>query len=176
MPNLTVIRHIRPQPWGYGHHPRGSRMQQRIHADITRPLISTQEKDRSSETNCVISQERGRSKPNRLLGHPTRKGLFLKTNKNANQNCRNRTQNASGSLEPCHNMWHGFTTRDSYRRILYHTKRGQAVLYKDIQAFCLLPWRLDPFCTMGDDPRQARSCSSEFCPSSLVDAVQPKTV
>ena len=41
MPNLTVIRHIRSQPWGYGHHPRGSRMQQRINVDITRPLIST---------------------------------------------------------------------------------------------------------------------------------------
>ena len=28
----------------------------------------------------------------------------------------------------------------------------------------LLPWRLDPFCTVGDNPRQARSYSSEFCP------------
>ena len=29
-------------------------------------------------------------------------------------------------------------------------------------SYCL-GWRLDPFCTLGDDPRQARSCSSEFC-------------
>ena len=42
MPKLTVICHTRPQPWGYGHHPRGSRMQQRTHINITRPLISTQ--------------------------------------------------------------------------------------------------------------------------------------
>ena len=38
----TVICYTRSQPWGYGHHPRGSRMQQRIHINITRPLISTQ--------------------------------------------------------------------------------------------------------------------------------------
>ena len=41
MPKLAVICHTRSQPWGYGHHPRGSRMQQRIHINITRPLIST---------------------------------------------------------------------------------------------------------------------------------------
>ena len=31
----------RSQPWGYGHHPRGSRMQQRTRINVTRPLIST---------------------------------------------------------------------------------------------------------------------------------------
>ena len=60
------------------------------------------------KTNCVISEERDRSKPNRLLCHFTRKGpLLQKTNKDPNQNCRNRSQNASGSLEPCHSMWRG---------------------------------------------------------------------
>ena len=42
MPKVTVICCTRSQPWGYGHHPLGSRMQQRIHISITRPLISTQ--------------------------------------------------------------------------------------------------------------------------------------
>ena len=41
MPKVTVICYTRSQPWGYGHHPRGSRMQQRIRVNITRPLIST---------------------------------------------------------------------------------------------------------------------------------------
>ena len=62
---------------------------------------------------CVISQERD---------------CFLNRQR-PKQNCRNRSQNASGSLEPCHNMWHGFATRDSDRRgVLYLSKRGQAVL------------------------------------------------
>ena len=66
---------------------------------------------------CVISQERDRTLRNKLLCHLTRKGPLLeKTTKDPNQNCRNRTQNASGSLEPCHNMRHGFATRDSYHR------------------------------------------------------------
>ena len=33
-------RHL-PQPWGYGHHLPGSRMQQRTRINITRPLKST---------------------------------------------------------------------------------------------------------------------------------------
>ena len=41
MPKLTVICHTRSQPWGYGHHTRGSRRQQRIHINVTRPVIST---------------------------------------------------------------------------------------------------------------------------------------
>ena len=41
MPKLTVICHTRSQPWGYGHHPRSSRVQQRTHINVTRPLIST---------------------------------------------------------------------------------------------------------------------------------------
>ena len=55
MPNLTVIHHTRSQPWGYGHHPRGSRMQQRIHIDITRPLISTHKLiDQISTIYCTL--------------------------------------------------------------------------------------------------------------------------
>ena len=66
-------------------------------SDLTRkgPFLKKKKK------NCAISQERDCS---------------LKTNKDPNQNCRNRSQNASGSLEPCHNMWHGFADRGSYRR------------------------------------------------------------
>ena len=132
------------------------------------------------EKTNVISQERDCSKPNRLLCHLTRKGpLLKKTNccvisqerdclsnrQRPKQNCRNRSQNASGSLEPCHNMWHGFATRDSDRRVFCISPSVVKQCFKkDIQTFFLLPWRLDPFCTMGDDPRQARSCSSEFCP------------
>ena len=41
MPKVTVICYTRSQPWGHGHHPRVSRMQQRIRVNITRPLIST---------------------------------------------------------------------------------------------------------------------------------------
>ena len=41
MRKLTVICCTRSQPWGYGQHPRGSRMQQRTHENITGPLIST---------------------------------------------------------------------------------------------------------------------------------------
>ena len=70
MPNLTVIRHIRSQPWGYGHHPRGSRTQQRIHVDITRPLISTQnrirnekrEKKRKKRKNQEKKEKRNKKK------------------------------------------------------------------------------------------------------------------
>ena len=98
---------------------------------------------------CVISQERDCS---------------LNRQRPA-QNCCNRSQNASGSLEPCHNMWHGLATRDSFRRgFCISPSVVKQCFKKDIQTFFLLPWRLDPFCTMGDDPRQARSCSSEFCP------------
>ena len=94
-----------------------------------------------------------------------KKGTAPRTNKDPKQNCRNRSQNASGSLEPCHNMWHGFATRDSYRKGFCFTPSVVKQCFeKDIQTFFLLPWRLDPFCTMGDDPRQARSYSSEFCP------------
>ena len=42
MPKVTVICYTRSQPWGYGHYPRGSRMQQRIRVNVTRPLISMQ--------------------------------------------------------------------------------------------------------------------------------------
>ena len=66
---------------------------------------------------CVISQERDRSlKRKSCCVISQRKGLLLKTDKDPNKNCRNRSQHASGSLEPCHNMWRGFATRDSYRR------------------------------------------------------------
>ena len=66
---------------------------------------------------CVISQERDRSlKRKSCCVISQRKGLLLKTEKDPNQNCRNRSQNASGSLDLCHNMWHGFATRDSHRR------------------------------------------------------------
>ena len=61
------------------------------------------------------SHKKGRLLKNKLC-HLTRKGPLLETDKDPNQNCRNRSQNASGSLELCHNMWHGFATRDSYRR------------------------------------------------------------
>ena len=33
---------------------------------------------------------------------------------------------------------------------------------RDIQTFVLAPWKLGPFCSMGDDPRQARWCSWRF--------------
>ena len=49
--------------------------------------------------------------------HLTRKGLLLKQIKTP-KNCRNRSRNTGGSLEPCHNMWHGLATRDSDRRRL----------------------------------------------------------
>ena len=40
--------------WGCGHHPRGSRMQQRIRVNITRPLISTH----SPSPNRVLENRR----------------------------------------------------------------------------------------------------------------------
>ena len=80
-----------------------------------KPVVSTHKNGTApSQTDCcVISQERDPSLKNKLPCHLTRKGLLLKNN----QNCRNQSQNASGSLEPCHNTRHGFAaTRDSYRR------------------------------------------------------------
>ena len=59
----------------------------------------------------IVSSHKKGTAPSQTL---TRKGP-LKA-KDTKQNCCNRSQNASGSLEPCHNMWHGFATRDSYRR------------------------------------------------------------
>ena len=52
---------------------------------------------------CVISQDRD----------------CFSNRQRPQQNCRNRSQNASGSLEPCHNKRHGFATRDSDRRRLF---------------------------------------------------------
>ena len=85
-----------------------------------------------NQTNCCItSQESDRSLKNKLLYHLTRKGPLLKNKlnhltrkgpllkkktKTPIKSCLNRSQNASGSQEPCHNIWHGFATRDSYRR------------------------------------------------------------
>ena len=71
-----------------------------------------------SQTDCcVISQERDRSLKKQTVVSSHKKGTAPETDKDPKQNCRNRSQNASGSLEPCHNMWHGFATRDSYRRV-----------------------------------------------------------
>ena len=83
------------------------RAQQKHHAMHSprkvEPIVSSHKKGTApSQTDCcVISQERDCS---------------LKTNKDPEQNCHNRSQNASGSLESCHNMRRGFATRDSYRR------------------------------------------------------------
>ena len=85
------------------------------------PLLDKQTSVRShrnetvSEKNNVISQERDCSLKNKLLCHLIRRDCSLNRQR-PQQNCRNRSQNASGSLEPCHNMWHGFATRDSDRR------------------------------------------------------------
>ena len=79
-------------------------------------LIS-QEKDRSLKTDCcVISQERD----------------CFSNRQRPQQNCRNRSQNASGFLEPCHNMWHGFATRDSDRRGLCISPRVVKQCFKRI--------------------------------------------
>ena len=120
-----------------------------------------------SQADCsVISQERDRSfKEKSCCVISQTKGPFLKTDKDPNQNCRNRSQKCewiSGTLSQ-HVAWL-CDSRFLSQEVLYHPKRGQAVLSKDLETFFLLPWRLDPSCTMGDDPRQARSCSSEFCP------------
>ena len=55
MPKVTVICYTRSQPWGYGHHPRGSRMQQRIRVSITRPLISTLHDEQRDIPNLEFS-------------------------------------------------------------------------------------------------------------------------
>ena len=96
---------------------------------------------------CVISQERSlnRQRPQTKLSQQIAKCEWI-----------------SGILSQ-HVAWL-CDARFLSQGVLYLAKRGQAVLKKDIQTFFSLPWRLDPFCTMGDDPRQARSCSSEFCP------------
>ena len=40
---------------------------------------------------------------------------------------RNGSQNTSGSLKPCHNVWHSFATRNSHRwGVMFPSKRGQA--------------------------------------------------
>ena len=79
-----------------------------------KPIVSSHKKGTVPEKQIVSSHKKGLKNK---LNHLTRKGpLLKKTNKDPDQNCLNRSQNASGSLEPCHNMWHGFATRDSYRR------------------------------------------------------------
>ena len=51
VPKLSVICHTRSQPWWYGHHPPGSRMQQRTHENI-----STKKRDlRKNKENFVSS-------------------------------------------------------------------------------------------------------------------------
>ena len=114
---------------------------------------------------CVISQERDRSLKNKLLCHLTRKGPLLKNKQRPQSKLSQKITQCewiSGTLSQ-HVAWL-CDSRFLSQGVLYHPKRGQAVLQKDIQTFFLLPWRLEPFCTIGDDPRQARSCSSEFCP------------
>ena len=49
MPKVTVICNTRSQPRGFGHRPRGSRMQQRNHINITRPLKTTHDRSTSAK-------------------------------------------------------------------------------------------------------------------------------
>ena len=69
-----------------------------------KPIVSSHKKGIVPEKQIVSSHKKGTV--------PQKK----KTDKDTNLNCRDRSQNASGSLEPCQNMWHGFATRDSYRK------------------------------------------------------------
>ena len=98
------------------------RAQQRQHAMHSprkvEPIVSSHKKGSAPEKTRKLLSDLTRKGPflKNKLCHLTRKGPLLKTDKDPNQNRRNRSQNASGSLEPCHNMWHGFATRDSYRR------------------------------------------------------------
>ena len=112
--------------------------------------VISQERTAPEKTNCcVISQERdcslNRQRPQTKLSQQITKCEWI-----------------SGTLSQ-HVAWlcdsrflaQGFCITPSVVKQCFK---------KDIQTFFLLPWRLDPFCTMGDDPRQARSYSSEFCP------------
>ena len=85
------------------------RAQQRQHAMHSlgkmKPLVSSHKKGTAPEKTT-----------SKHLSDLTRKGpLLQKTNEDPNQNCRNRSQNASGSgTLSQHVAW--FATRDSYRR------------------------------------------------------------
>ena len=87
------------------------------------------------KTNYVISQEMDCSKPNRLLCHLTRKGPLLKQTKTPTKLSQQITKCEwiSGTLSQ-HVAWL-CDSRFLSQGFLYHPKRGQAVLLKDIQSF-----------------------------------------
>ena len=142
--------------------------------------------------NNVISQERDCSKSNRLLCHLTRKGPLLKkqtvvsshkkgtasqTDKDPNKIVATDHKITGGSLEPCHNMWHGFATRDSDRRGLCISPSVVKQCFKRIfKHFSYCPGDSThsvQWVIIQDKPgRVLRS----FVLDHSLDAVQPKTV
>ena len=105
-------------------------------------------------------------KSSRHLSDLTRKGLLLKQTKTPNK-----------IVATDHKMrvdlWNLVTTCGVALRleiliaggsVLHQAWSSSAFFLKDIQTLFLLPWRLDPFCTVLDDTTQARSRSSEFGP------------
>ena len=131
--------------------------------------------------NNVISQERDCSKSNRLLCHLTRKGpllknkllchltrkgLLLKQIKTPAKMSQQITKYGwiSGTLSQ-HVAWPLRLEILIAGGLCISPSVVKQCLKRDILTYFLLPWRLDPFCTVGDNPRQARSCSfGGFCP------------
>ena len=116
-----------------------------------------------AKQTAVSSHKKGPLFKNKLLCHRTRKGLLLEQTKTPNK-----------IVATDHKMrvdlWNLVTTCGMALRLeiliagcsVSHQAWSCSAL-KGYSNIFLLPWRLDALCTMGDDPRQARSYSSEFC-------------
>ena len=144
------------------------RAQQRQHAVHSvrkvKPIVSSHKKGTApSQTDCcVISQERDRSfKKKQTAVSFHKKGT-------APQNRQRPQSKLSQQITKCEHL---VTTCGMALQLEIVMARSsvspQAWSSSALKGFSnifLLPWKLDPFCTMGDDPREARSCSSEFCP------------
>ena len=101
---------------------------------------------------------------NKLVCHLTRKELLLKTNKDP-------SKIAATDHKMRVDLRNLVTTCGMALRLeiliagssVSPQARSSSALERYSNMF-LLSWRLDPFCTTGDDPKHAKSCSLEFCP------------
>ena len=105
-----------------------------------KPIVSSHKKGTAPDKQMYISQEKDRSKPNRLLCHLTRKGPLLQNKQRPQSKLSQQITKCvwiSGTLSQ-HVAWL-CDSRFLSQGILYHRKRGQAVLQKDIQTFSYCP-------------------------------------
>ena len=155
MPKVTVICYTRSQPWGYGHHSRGSRMQQRIRVDITRPLISKQ--DPAYPCKNKTSQETQRSLQKFLEPERKPKVIYTDHSLDFGKACENLSWNHCTST-PHRSETNGIAER-AVRRVEEGTSAVLLQSSPDEKIGWRIPWNVIPLhltsqicCLMGRRP------------------------